>query len=525
MHSAHGGALAVLAADPDRLPGLQDDQEDFPVLLPHARSAVHDQLEPGRTRTGSPPWLFPGPPRHVRRAFQWVPCGLVPRLARSFAVTSHGATRDGSRSPGSTRKDVGPQAWRRTRQPARVLLRSGRWRSWRSTAPFPNTNSRGAECRSDEIDPEGRRARAAACCRSARLGPRPYVRKLQVLRRQCLRTFDLRGRLPAAEMDTPKLLSRNRSTRRQCSGTVRQVSPASTNIPMERRSLAKKCTGRIDAFVASTASREPNDRSTKPPCGHALTATNLTMVTGTTYARRMAWIMGFIGTWYNLLFTAAQTGILAVGVALELLVVMGWVDMDRHLRGFTRQRRIGALVAILAMSIAVTVYEEIASVAASAEERTQSAEAEADRRIRDAERRVAELEERLEASRQEQLSIIVFNATSRRTPWLFGDAVNQLKRVLNDCSIDDRYFWENEFMRQRTTVYYQGARARDAAISVDALLPGHQEVRPLEESTLFGIHPDRDIVLMLGQDASIIADRLAADENTYPCPPLGAPGL
>lgn len=116
--------------------------------------------------------------------------------------------------------------------------------------------------------------------------------------------------------------------------------------------------------------------------------------------------------------------------------------------------------------------------------------------------------------------MIVFDATSPRTPWTFGAAVNQLKRVVGDCSIDDRFYWENKSMEQRTIVYYQGERARAAAEFISDLLPGNQDVGPLEGTTLFGMHPDRDIVMMLGQDASFISRNLAYVENTYPCPTL-----
>lgn len=116
----------------------------------------------------------------------------------------------------------------------------------------------------------------------------------------------------------------------------------------------------------------------------------------------------------------------------------------------------------------------------------------------------------------EQLNIIVFDSTAPQTP-LFWMAVDQLKRTMSDCSIDARVEWENRYVAQRTTVYYQGGRARPAAEAIAALLPGNQETGPLEATTLFGIHPDRDIVMMLGQDAGFIGRNLAASDDVYEC--------
>lgn len=125
----------------------------------------------------------------------------------------------------------------------------------------------------------------------------------------------------------------------------------------------------------------------------------------------------------------------------------------------------------------------------------------------------------------EQLNIIVFNAT--RTDSLFPriDAefywtVNQLKRVLNDCSIDAREYWESRRYRQRTEVHFNGARAEGAAREIAELLPGQQDVRSLERSRLWGMHNDRDIVILLGGDASYIETTLADRPDTQPCPRL-----
>ena len=125
----------------------------------------------------------------------------------------------------------------------------------------------------------------------------------------------------------------------------------------------------------------------------------------------------------------------------------------------------------------------------------------------------------------EQLNIIVFNAV--RTNSLFPRidtefywTVNELKRVLNDCSIDAREYWENRRYRQRTEVHFHGARAEGAAREIAELLPGHQDVRSLEWSRLWGMHRDRDIVILLGADASYIQRTLAEQLDTQPCPRL-----
>ena len=134
----------------------------------------------------------------------------------------------------------------------------------------------------------------------------------------------------------------------------------------------------------------------------------------------------------------------------------------------------------------------------------------------------------------EQLNMIVFNAISTdparhasgtfAVDYGFYWTVNELKRILNDCSIDAREFWTNRRSRQRTQVLYQGARARDAAREIADLLPGNQDVYNLEDSTLWGIHTDRDIVMLLGRDAWYIRRVLKRMDETLPCPPLSALG-
>lgn len=130
----------------------------------------------------------------------------------------------------------------------------------------------------------------------------------------------------------------------------------------------------------------------------------------------------------------------------------------------------------------------------------------------------------------EQLNIIVFNAIRTDSLYPRIDAefywtVNQLKRVLNDCSIDAREYWENRRYRQRTEVHFHGARAEGAAREIAELLPGNQDVRSLEQSRLWGLHRDRDIIILLGGDASHIRWTLAERPDTRPCPRLsGQPG-
>ena len=129
----------------------------------------------------------------------------------------------------------------------------------------------------------------------------------------------------------------------------------------------------------------------------------------------------------------------------------------------------------------------------------------------------------------EQLSMLVFNAISTEparsvygAPAIdhrFYWAVNQIKRVLNDCSIDAREYWTNRRIRQRTQVLYGGPRAADAAQEIAGLLPGNQDIRSLEQSGLWGIHDDRDIVLLLGSDAGSIEEGLRETENRS-CPRL-----
>ena len=130
----------------------------------------------------------------------------------------------------------------------------------------------------------------------------------------------------------------------------------------------------------------------------------------------------------------------------------------------------------------------------------------------------------------EQLSILIFNAirdepvrTRYGSPAIDSDfywAVNQLKRVLNDCSIDTREYWEGRAARLRTQVYFQGVRAERAAREIVDLLPGNQGMESLESSTLWGIHEDRDVIMLLGRDARYITEGLSETENRS-CPRLG----
>ena len=131
----------------------------------------------------------------------------------------------------------------------------------------------------------------------------------------------------------------------------------------------------------------------------------------------------------------------------------------------------------------------------------------------------------------EQLNILVFNATStepiRSSPeggfavdQVFYWTVNELKRVLDDCSIDARDFWTNRRVRQRTQVLYNGPRAKAAALEISSLLPGNQDIRSLDDSRLWGMHPDRDVVMLLGRDAWYIMDGLSELEEERACPRL-----
>ena len=241
----------------------------------------------------------------------------------------------------------------------------------------------------------------------------------------------------------------------------------------------------------------------------------------------MEWLFGFICTWAGLLFASAWTTGSALYAAADAAGVIVLLAAKALPRWLTPKWRIGIAMAVFVVSVMVTVHDRISDTRtrtlATAEQRIDDSErgrVEADQRADAAARALVEAEQGVDVARQEQLNIIVFDATSPGTPWLFDQAVNQLKRVLGDCSIDARVYWENKFVRQRTVVYHQGERARESAEYIGELLPGNQEVAPLGESTLFGMHPDRDIVLMLGQDAGLVARRLATDDNTHPCPPL-----
>ena len=92
----------------------------------------------------------------------------------------------------------------------------------------------------------------------------------------------------------------------------------------------------------------------------------------------------------------------------------------------------------------------------------------------------------------EQLSMLVFNAISTEpvrsvygAPAIdhrFYWAVNQIKRVLNDCSIDAREYWTNRRIRQRTQVLYGGPRARGCRqgdCRTIARKPGYSELRAI----------------------------------------------
>lgn len=126
----------------------------------------------------------------------------------------------------------------------------------------------------------------------------------------------------------------------------------------------------------------------------------------------------------------------------------------------------------------------------------------------------------------EQLSIIAFDASSlprRYSPnSRFSYTVNQLKRILHECSIDDRWYWTSASIFEVTTLYYQEDRAEDAAHHIAGLLPGAQRVLPLSLAHIEvqGIHADRDVIMFLGEDVGGIGRALSRDANTYKCPTL-----
>lgn len=129
---------------------------------------------------------------------------------------------------------------------------------------------------------------------------------------------------------------------------------------------------------------------------------------------------------------------------------------------------------------------------------------------------------------EEQLNIIVFNGT--RTEPLrnarggftydpeFHWTVNELKRVLDHCSIDARDYWINRRVRQTTEVFYNSPGDEDAARTIEDLLPGNQRVASLnDDSSLWGMHADRDIVMIIGRDAWYIRELLQVEDD-IPCP-------
>ena len=67
---------------------------------------------------------------------------------------------------------------------------------------------------------------------------------------------------------------------------------------------------------------------------------------------------------------------------------------------------------------------------------------------------------------------------------------------------------------------YNGPRAEAAALEISALLPGNQDIRSLDDSRLWGMHPDRDIVMLLGRDAWYIREGLSDMEEERACPRL-----
>ncbi len=150
---------------------------------------------------------------------------------------------------------------------------------------------------------------------------------------------------------------------------------------------------------------------------------------------------------------------------------------------------------------------------------------------RELERQVEAQSQALTAARvagreNEQLSIIAFDASSlpRRynsNSW-FSYTVNQLKRILHECSIDDRWYWTSASTFKVTTLYYQEDRAEDAAHQIAGLLPGAQRVLPisLAHINVQGIHADRDVIMFLGEDVGRVGRALSRDANTYRCPTL-----
>ncbi|MCY3842727.1 MAG: hypothetical protein OXH69_04215 [Acidobacteria bacterium] len=196
----------------------------------------------------------------------------------------------------------------------------------------------------------------------------------------------------------------------------------------------------------------------------------------------------------------AAAGGFVMGAVATALVLDVWWNEERHLRSAQRDS--------LEVELDRTEHER------------DSLQAELDRTARDGD----PLLQKLSPRGPEQLNVLIFNAI-RDTPVRpridseFYWTVNQLKRVLNDCSLDAREYWIGRYPEQRTQVYFQGVRAEEAATEIADLLPGNQDVDSLANTDLWGIHADRDVVVLLGRDAWRIREELMDAENR-PCPRL-----
>lgn len=242
----------------------------------------------------------------------------------------------------------------------------------------------------------------------------------------------------------------------------------------------------------------------------------------------MEYLSELASRWLQIFLDAVGIWAAVYGGAEGLLILL-WFLSGNERWAFMEARwlriRVSIVASLALVAVMIGVHNTMSELETQVEHQTHELEKQS-QMLAETERRATEADGRLEEAlanrgrQNEQLNIIVFDATSLATYASFGNAVNQFKRVLGDCSIDDRWFWENRSPYQRTTLYYQEERARDAAMEVGKILPGSQDVFPLSEITLFGIHPDRDIVMFLGNDANFIARRLAADSSTYDCPRL-----
>ena len=106
--------------------------------------------------------------------------------------------------------------------------------------------------------------------------------------------------------------------------------------------------------------------------------------------------------------------------------------------------------------------------------------------------------------RSRPLNLIIFDATWNQN--IFTDVVRRLRYTLPHAEVVSSSDWSNRKIYDRTQILWQWDRNAATAECLVEWIPGEQdswEYRPWETvrgHTYFGMQPERDIIIFIGQD-------------------------